>query len=193
MPSLLDAIDRLAYTANSLNIIALDSQQEDASPFTQAMLYSSLQNIIREADETEYNLFTFVNDASHTPLEGQGRLGRKDFGTATPLKTHRTNGMIKDEEPEVYLEATLRYLDGFYTIKPLPGMRAHLQSLVDRLNNARDQLEEVQESMQLIQREGNYSFDSQIREEEKRINELKVKVLQLRKRVGDITISTFQF
>lgn len=110
MPSLLDTIDRLTYTANLLHSTTISSKPESIGPFTQSMLHSSLQDIIREADETEYELFHFATYQDDSPL-GQGTLGRREYKTATPLRTRRTAGKVKDEEPEVYLEAALRYLD----------------------------------------------------------------------------------
>lgn len=114
MPSLLDTIDRLTYTANSLHAIATSYKVEDVGPFTQAMLHSSLQDIIREADETEYNLFHFVRHPDDASMLGQGKLGRKEYKAATPLRTRHVTGKIKEEEPEVYLEAALRYLNRLY-------------------------------------------------------------------------------
>lgn len=110
MPTLLDTIDRLTYTANLLHSTTISSKPENIGPFTQAMLHSSLQDIIREADETEYELFHFSTRQDDSP-SGQGTLGRREYKTATPLRTRRNAGKAKDEEPEVYLEAALRYLD----------------------------------------------------------------------------------
>lgn len=147
------------------------------------MLHSSLQDIIREADETEYELFHFTTSQNDSPL-GQGTLGRKEYRTATPLRTRRSAGKSKDEEPEIYLEAALRYLDRFHSIKPMPGTRAHLEALVERLDNVRNQVDGLQNSVQESQRK--VPSVAQIQAEESAINELKVQISQLKKKKDNL-------
>ncbi|KAF8524301.1 hypothetical protein BU17DRAFT_42929 [Hysterangium stoloniferum] len=186
MASLLDTLDRFNYTASSIR--SLTSSQQDQStpgPFTSAILNSSLEDILREADEAEYGLFTFVKDPSVILGDGhinQGRVGRKEFRGVTPLKPKRAADTNKDEEPEVYVEAALKYLDRFRAIKSMPHVHTHLESLIDRLNTVRDNVERLQTSIEDQSHSGRISPKSQIAEEERRISELKSRVLQLRKR-----------
>lgn len=113
MPSLLDTLDRFNYNASSIQSTTSSCSNEDIGPFTAAILHASLQSIIREADEAEYGLFTFVRDSANT-VDGalnQGKIGRKEFRGATPLKPRRVVGTTRDEEPEVYVEAALKYIE----------------------------------------------------------------------------------
>lgn len=115
MPSLLDTLDRFNYTTSSIRSLTLSQpSRTDPGPFTAAILELPLQDLLREADEAEYGLFSFVRGSSDSPLEdvaAQGKVARKEFRGATPLKTKRVASTNKEEEPEVYVEAALKYLD----------------------------------------------------------------------------------
>jgi len=139
-------------------------------PFTNAILYSSLEDILREADEAEYGLFTFVKDSldgAGDNVGNQGKVGKREFKGATPLRTRRVAG-AKDEEPEVYVEAALKYIDRLSvfnsfrndvlfliivcsrSVKSMPHMRSRLEDLIGRLNCTRDSMEKLQDSFQQV-------------------------------------------
>jgi hypothetical protein len=115
MTSLLDTLDRFNYTSSSIRSLTHSQPSRvDPGPFTAAILDLTLHDLLREADEAEYGLFTFVkepSDASPDGLPPQGKVGRREFRGATPLKTKRVAGTNRDEEPEVYVEAALKYLN----------------------------------------------------------------------------------
>lgn len=115
MPALLDTIDRFNHTSSSIRSITLaEPSRTDPGFFTGAILELTLHDLLRDADEAEYGLFSFVKESSDKPLDGvvaQGKVGRREFRGATPLKTKRVAGTNNDEEPEVYVEAALKYLD----------------------------------------------------------------------------------
>ncbi|KAF8591337.1 hypothetical protein K439DRAFT_995481 [Ramaria rubella] len=186
MPSLIDTLDRFNYTSSAIRSLTLSqSPCTDPGPFTGAILDLTLNDLLREADDAEYGLFTFVKESSDSPTDGtaaHGKVGRRGFRGATPLRTKRVAGTTKEEEPEVYVEAASKYLDRFHAVKPMPHLRTELESLVDRLNHVRDSLDRLQESLEQTGQTGRVSPKSQILEEERRISELKSRILQLRKR-----------
>lgn len=115
MPSLLDTLDRFNHTSSSIRSITLaQPSRVDPGPVTAAVLDLTVHDLLREADETEYGLFTFVKESSDVSVDGvapQGKVGRREFRGATPLRTKRVTGANREEEPEVYIEAALKYLD----------------------------------------------------------------------------------
>lgn len=122
MSSLLDTLDRFNNASSSIRSLASSQPpRTEPGPFTSAILQRTLHDLLREADESEYGVFTLVRDPSDTPQAGviaQGKIGRREFRGATPLKAKRvpragTNG---EEEPEVYIEAAVKYLDRLYVI-----------------------------------------------------------------------------
>jgi len=123
MPSLLDTLDRFNYTSSSIRSLAQSQPpRTNPGPFTAAILQLTLHDLLREADDSEYGLFTFIRESSDAPLEGtaaQGKVGRKEFRGATPLRAKRVAGAgaNREEEPEVYVEAALKYLHRLCVIR----------------------------------------------------------------------------
>jgi hypothetical protein len=115
MPSLLDTLDRFNYTSSAIRSMTLSQPSfTDPGPFTAAILDLTLHDLLREADEAEYGLFSFVKESSDTPHDGlaaHGKVGRREFRGASPLKPKRVASTNREEEPEVYVEAALKYLD----------------------------------------------------------------------------------
>lgn len=124
MPTLLDHIDRFAYTANAIQSIAKGASQPLPTPYVRAVLRTPLGDLARDVDPSELGLFTLVPNASTPTATGddsnasaaqKNALTRVEFPGATPLR--RPAGTAKharrenDKEPEVYAEAALKYLD----------------------------------------------------------------------------------
>ena len=124
MPTLLDHIDRFAYTAQAIQSAAREASEPLPSPYVRAVLSTPLGDLARDVDTSEIGLFTLVpsgsapstggDDASTTSAQ-KGSVARVEFPGATPLR--KPAGMHKharreiDKEPEVYAEAALKYLD----------------------------------------------------------------------------------
>lgn len=113
MPSLLETLDRFNYNSSSIRSLSLSQPpRAEPGPFTAAILDLTLHDLLREADEAEYGLFSFVSsDTSTEGFQAQGKVGRKEFRGASPLKAKRVAGTNREEEPEVYVEAALKYLN----------------------------------------------------------------------------------
>lgn len=125
MPSLLDNIDRFTHTIEAIKQSASHTPSTPYGPFTKAVLKTHLGDLARDVDPSELGLFTVVSTSSiHThALEkdatnaARNELARVEFPGATPLrrpvsdKTNDGTRESRDKDPEVYVEAALKYLD----------------------------------------------------------------------------------
>lgn len=127
MPTLLDHIDRFSLAASSLTRTAEDSESSltngDPGPFARAVLHASGMDVIRDALDSELGLFTLVPSMSaisssqgqpHAVAGAQARVGKVEFGEATPLRKGRVAARLQrdlDADAEIYAEAALKFLD----------------------------------------------------------------------------------
>jgi hypothetical protein len=132
MASLSDQIDRLSRNAKSIRSIVTKigflangnrTEAGVAGPFTQAVLYKSLGDLIREVDPSELGLFNLVGSSRSginrsnerdTRAVGNSEITRVEFPGATPLRQlprRDDTQKPKELEPEVYAQAALKYLD----------------------------------------------------------------------------------
>lgn len=111
-------LDKLSVCTRAIHSAASDVAGPSTSQsFTAAVLRTHLGDLIRDIDSSELSLFT-LND----PHPGQDResagttapeLTRAEFHGATPLRrppARRDDGRIPEIEPEVYLQAALKYI-----------------------------------------------------------------------------------
>ncbi|KAH8119469.1 hypothetical protein DFH11DRAFT_1501245 [Phellopilus nigrolimitatus] len=128
MPSLLDHIVRLSYTAQSIQSSARHASTSSTGPYARAVLSTPLGDLTRDVDASELGLFTLAAQPAHAAHAGAAASGAHDDVTApvaqkaevvrvelpgaTPLRRPRTRlEKEKEKEPEVYAEAALKYLD----------------------------------------------------------------------------------
>ncbi|KAF8844765.1 hypothetical protein BDN67DRAFT_1007928 [Paxillus ammoniavirescens] len=200
MPSLADQIDHLAATAKAIRTSAAaifpseDNTAPLAIPFTRAVLDTSLGDLIRDIDASELGLFTLVPapdaDVRKQPENGtrRGEISRVEFPGATPLRKQptRRDGMFKPKEyePEVYAQAALKYLDRYQSIRPMPRARSQVIALIEQLDEARENIKGLNETLQKLTSSGPTSAPtsqtSSVTEEERRITDLQNRLVELR-------------
>ncbi|KAG9316464.1 hypothetical protein JVU11DRAFT_2499 [Chiua virens] len=202
MPSLSDRIDHLATTAKAIHTAAAaivpseDNPVPRKIPFTRAVLDTSLGDLIRDIDASELGLFTIVpapdadvRKQTDNPTR-RGEISRVAFPGATPLKrrppTGRRDDMFKPKEyePEVYAHAALKYLDRYQSIRPMPRARSQVIALIEQLDETRDNIKKLNESLQELTSAGITSGPSApttgVAEEEYRITDLQNRLAELR-------------
>ncbi|KAK7035265.1 hypothetical protein VNI00_012032 [Paramarasmius palmivorus] len=114
-------IDRLEASTRSISAISNSISAASTGPFTRAVLFTQLGDLIRDIDPSELGLFSVSNTSkpsSHdndihaqTDLE----ITRVEFHGATPLRkpqsrkedTHKPKEIL----PEVYAHAALKCID----------------------------------------------------------------------------------
>lgn len=117
MRSLADHIDILNRNAKNIKAIATHSSQNSLSlgPFTNAILYSHLGDLIRDVDPSELGLFSLVQPERASMQEKTLEIERVNFHGATPLRRpnprHDDAVRVRDTDPELYAEAALKYMD----------------------------------------------------------------------------------
>jgi len=128
MASLSDQIDRLSRNAKAIRSIVSKigflnngnrTRAGIAGPFTQAVLYKPLGDLIRDVDPSELGLFNLVSPAGSGVIDRDARaanseITRVEFTGATPLRqpARKEEAQKSQElEPEVYAQAALKYLD----------------------------------------------------------------------------------
>ena len=124
MTSLSSSIDRLSHVAKSISSTTakIGVSGKTGGPFTAAVLYTHLGDLIRDVDPSELGLFNLVQPAdpgaNHALDKDNGRASRPEitrveFPGATPLKKPKKEETQKRKElePEVYAQAALKYMD----------------------------------------------------------------------------------
>ncbi|KAG1851109.1 hypothetical protein F4604DRAFT_1592568 [Suillus subluteus] len=195
MPSLSDQIDHLTSLSKSIKASA-DGFPTSDGLFTTAVLNTALGDLIRDIDSSELGLFTLVHPPSHVPAESEARgvISRVEFPGATPLKKppSRRQEMTKprEYEPEVYAQAALKYLDRYHSIRPMPRARTQVQELIDRLDETRQNIRGLSETLQQLTNSnpasGPSSQESTAADEERHIQDLQARLTELRKQKDDI-------
>ncbi|KAG2072313.1 hypothetical protein BDR04DRAFT_1051777 [Suillus decipiens] len=195
MPSLSDQIDHLTSLSKSIKASA-DGFPTSDGLFTKAVLNTALGDLIRDIDSSELGLFTLVHPPSHVPTESEARgvISRVEFPGATPLKNPPSRRQEitkpKEYEPEVYAQAALKYLDRYHSIRPMPRARSQVQGLIDRLDETRRNIRGLSETLQQLTSSnpasGPSSQESTAADEERRIQDLQARLIELRKQKDDI-------
>jgi hypothetical protein len=111
-----DQIDSLNRRTRSIKAVASQiaptaPSTRSSNPFTHAVLYAEIGDLIRDVEATELGLFTLIKSTgANDPNERQ--LRRVDFVGATPLKRipARREERVAEVPPEVYTEAALKFL-----------------------------------------------------------------------------------
>jgi hypothetical protein len=123
MTSLTGQIDRFSRNTKAIKATAATtaiSQPSLSGPFTSAVLSTPLGDLIRDVDPSELGLFSLVSpgpthfreqDAQGAPATG---VIRTEFPAPTPLRKpgyQRDIPKPNDLEPEIYVQAALKYID----------------------------------------------------------------------------------
>ncbi|OCH86353.1 hypothetical protein OBBRIDRAFT_838235 [Obba rivulosa] len=211
MSGLPESIDRLSQLAQSIRSNAIATASTHASspasagPFTRAVLYAPLGDLIRDIDPAEIGLFTLVQPASaiaadpdvaaHAPHE----IARVQFPGATPLKrppaprpgTHDAQ-RAREHDPEVYTDAALRYLDRYQSIRPMPRASEQALRIAEQLDAVREDIRTLSERLQHAMQHAAptpaaASAAVTLAEEERRIREAQARIAELKKRKAALT------
>ncbi|KDQ57742.1 hypothetical protein JAAARDRAFT_35427 [Jaapia argillacea MUCL 33604] len=218
MPNLSDSIDRLLYTSQSIKSTAASiastpssSSSSNSGPFARALLHTHLGDLIRDVDSSEIGLFNLVPPTRQIAQDGDkgadkgvgigqsglvgGEITRVEFHGATPLRRGGAAGRggdpskVKEVEPEVYASATLKYLDRYNTIRPMPRARAQVIAMLEDLASVREDIETYTDRLDSLNHQQADDLDgepppspkSMAVEEERRIQELQVRINELKK------------
>lgn len=203
MPSLSDHIDRLANTARSIRSAATVTASSAApigNAFTAAVLDTPLGDLIRDADPSELGLFTLLPPApvarhpgarEPDPMGPPAEIARVEVVSATPLRKHptvRREDVLrpKEPEPEVYAEAALKYLERYWSIRPMPRAQSQVTAILEQLHEIRQNMKSLDHALQQAKTAGPSDLPgspkSLANEEERRIHDLNTRIKQLQTR-----------
>ncbi|KAJ6499428.1 hypothetical protein C8R45DRAFT_982343 [Mycena sanguinolenta] len=152
---MLQSLDRLARTTQGIRDAA--SCSLPSSPFTRAVLDTSLGDLVREIEPTELGLFT-------------PQLTRVEFHGPAPRKK---------QDPEVYAQAAYTYIDRYGSIRPMPRAHAQVVGILDQLAATRENISTLTDSLDQIQPS---ELQPLIEQEEQRVQDLQARLADLKQR-----------
>ena len=113
-----DHIELVSSISKSIRTNASEFHNSTPGFYTNAVLRTPLTDLIREADPSEVGLFTLVPPSSYGVGAAQDEPGsathvtRVDLPNATPLRPRTGREIrVQEHEPEVYVNAALKFLD----------------------------------------------------------------------------------
>ncbi|TRM69672.1 hypothetical protein BD626DRAFT_624997 [Schizophyllum amplum] len=192
--SLLESIDRLSQQTKAIRTSAgsiaprqshLDPRLNVSGPFTRAILYTQLGDLIREVEPTELGLFHVVESpaSKEVPATSAAEFTRVSVPVATPLrKPAHKDERRQRSDPEVYAKAALRYIEDFGHIRPAPRARAQAAAIIEQAEEARRNIQELHEALQQAHAAEPASLASEIEAEEALIHELQARISTLKNR-----------
>ncbi|KAJ7209532.1 hypothetical protein GGX14DRAFT_451835 [Mycena pura] len=154
-------LDRLV--ANTQAIRAAAASSLPASPFTRAILHTPLGDLIRDIEPAELGLFT-------------PQLARTEFHGPAPRKK---------QDPEVYAQAALSYIERYHSIRPMPRAYAEVVTMLDQLAATRDSIRALTLALEHIQ---SSELKPRADQEERRVQQLQAKLADLKQR-KDVTVA----
>ncbi|KAJ7072472.1 hypothetical protein C8F01DRAFT_247605, partial [Mycena amicta] len=156
-------IERLTNTVQAIR--ATTASSSAPTPFTNAILNTPLGDLIRDIDSSEHGLFT-------------SNLERVEFRGPAPRRK---------QDPEIYAEAALTYIERYNHIRPMPRAYARVLAIVEQLNATRQNIGSLAAALEHVQ-------PSEIKpladKEEERVAELQSRLADLKKRKEQETRST---
>ncbi|KIY50170.1 hypothetical protein FISHEDRAFT_57518 [Fistulina hepatica ATCC 64428] len=190
MTSLLDNVERVARNSRSIQSSASQIvERPRAGPFTRAVLYSQLYNLIREADASELGLFEISRpEPSREALPSASpNLLRATFPVATPLRKtsvrrDREDQRPKNHEPEVYAQAALKYIESYERVRLIPRAHSQAKAILEQAESARSNMHRLHEILEAQPTELSVPSKQDIQRMEARVKNLETKLAKLRKR-----------
>ncbi|GLB37232.1 hypothetical protein LshimejAT787_0402830 [Lyophyllum shimeji] len=186
MASLSDQIDRLSrHTRAIKSTAAATAPTADnasvAGPFTRAVLFTPLGDLIRDIDPSELGLFSLPSSGA-SPAE----ITRAEFSGATPLRKHPPRRddapKSKEIEPEIYVQAALKCIDRYHAIRPMPRAYSQATAILESLTLVRERIQTLTQTLQQAQSVEGPPLKSLIDEEEKRVQDLQTRLAELQER-----------
>ncbi|GJE96700.1 hypothetical protein PsYK624_129050 [Phanerochaete sordida] len=210
MSTLSDHVDRLAHIANAIRADAAAAGRQEtgsklasgssAGPFTRAVLQTPLGDLIRDIDASELGLFTLVQPTQHgaayvaqddAPAGPKAEITRVALPIATPLRRppanyKREQGQKPGEhEPEVYAHASLKFLDRYQSIRPMPRYQEQAEHMLEQLEVLRENIRSLNEKIKQTSvsdpSQPQVSPKSLARQEERRIAQAQARIAELKK------------
>ncbi|KAF7376034.1 hypothetical protein MSAN_00018200 [Mycena sanguinolenta] len=160
---MLQSLDRLARTTQAIRDTA--SCSLPPSPFTRAVLETSLGDLVREIEPAELGLFT-------------PQLARVEFHGPAPRKN-------KKQDPEVYAQAAYTYIDRYSSIRPMPRAYAQVVGILDQLAETRENISTLTDTLDQIQPS---ELQPLIEQEEQRVHDLQARLADLKQRKEAVSI-----
>ncbi|KAJ7714177.1 hypothetical protein DFH07DRAFT_863560 [Mycena maculata] len=151
----MDNLDRLAANTHAIRVAA--SSSLPPSPFTTAVLNTSLGDLIRDIDPAELGLFT-------------PQLSRVEFHRPAPRKK---------QDPEIYAQAAFKYIDRYNAIRPMPRAYAQVVAILDQLAATRENIRALTTTLDQIQPP---ELKILADKEEQRVNDLQARLTDLKQR-----------
>ncbi|KAF8210097.1 hypothetical protein K438DRAFT_1665096 [Mycena galopus ATCC 62051] len=148
-------LDRLAKNTQAIRDAAACSLPP--SPFTRAVLNTSLGDLVREIEPAELGLFT-------------PQLARVEFHGPAPRKK---------QDPEVYAQAAYTYIDRYNSIRPMPRAYAQVVAILDQLAATRENISALTAALDQIQPSELQPLADQ---EEQRVRDLQARLADLKQR-----------
>ncbi|KAF9264232.1 hypothetical protein L218DRAFT_1076776 [Marasmius fiardii PR-910] len=185
-------IARLDASTRSICSVTRSVNQALPGPFTRALLFTELGDLIRDIDPAELGLFSVSNSSAPPAHEKDARtpstleISRVEFHGATPLrKTQvRKENPQKPKEilPEVYARAALKCIDRYQYVRPMPCAHSQASAILEQLEALRDRIRALNETLKETEAAEAPSLASSVEEEEQRIEVLRLKIADYEKR-----------
>ncbi|KAF9456632.1 hypothetical protein BDZ94DRAFT_1275173 [Collybia nuda] len=197
MTSLSDQVDRLSRNTKAIRSIAVQTASSAKNirvssfgvpgPFTFAILNSDLGDLIRDIDPSELGLFTLLIPPRSHPRDDDAHdiqpveISRAEFPGSTPLRKAplRRDGTVESKEigPEIYAQAALKYINRYEPIRSMPRAYSQIMTVLERLAAVR---RSIQSLSSILEQVG--LSPPQPEEEEKRVQELHLRLKELKRR-----------
>ncbi|KAJ7901705.1 hypothetical protein B0H14DRAFT_2329697 [Mycena olivaceomarginata] len=152
---MLQHLDRIGRYTDAIRATA--SCPLPPSPFTRAVLNTSLGDRIREIEPAELGLFT-------------PQLARVEFHGPAPRKK---------QDPEVYAQAAYTYIDRYNSVRPMPRAYAQVVAILDQLAVTRENITALTAALEQIQPSELKPLADQ---EERRVHDLQARLADLKQR-----------
>ncbi|KAG6829557.1 hypothetical protein H0H92_004226 [Tricholoma furcatifolium] len=183
MSSLSDQIDRLSHNTRAIKATTAHAAAPVGGPFTNAILSTSLGDLIRDIDPSELGLFSLP----------ESEITRAEFTGATPLKkapSRRDDAhKARDIGPEVYAQAALKCIDRYNAIRPMPRAHVQVEAILERAILVRESIQSLTETLQQVQAVEGPSLKSLIQEEEERVRDLQSRLVALEERKRNLSVT----
>ncbi|KAL0580338.1 hypothetical protein V5O48_001675 [Marasmius crinis-equi] len=182
MSALDDCISRLNASTKSIASITSAITQVSPGPFTRALLFTELGDLIRDIDPSELGLFSVSNSSPEdVRAPSTPEISRVDFHGATPLRkpTLRKEEQHKSKEvlPEVFARAALNQY-----VRPMPRAHSQVSAILEQLEAVRERIYALSETLKQTEAAEAPSLTSSVEEEERRIEILRLKRADYEKR-----------
>ncbi|KAG7090844.1 hypothetical protein E1B28_009926 [Marasmius oreades] len=192
--SLNACIARLDAGTRSICSITRSINRVLPGPFTHALLFTKLGDLIRDIDPSELGLFSVSNISSAPPPQEKDvvrapstlEISRVEFHGATPLRKPqlRKEGQYKPKEllPEVYARAALKCIERYQQVRPMSSAHSQASAILEQLEAVRERIKALIETLKETETAEAPSLAPSVEEEEQSIQVLRLRIADHEKR-----------